>query len=80
MIAYENSDLSRTLASKTKLAQIKYLCELRLRGYLGNIIFTTQKLADIGCIVDDEELAELIMAIEGTKIKVEVDFVQGQLI
>lgn len=90
--AYENAGVSRRLSLKRKLAQIKLTDYDCMDHYLGNIISVTQELADIGCSVDDEELAELmliglpgefdplIMAMEATSTKLTSDFVKCQLI
>lgn len=89
--AYENVGISRRLSLKRKLAQIKYADYSCIDHYLGDIISVTQELADIGCIIEDEELAELmliglpsefdalIMAMEATSKELKSDFVKSQL-
>lgn len=90
--AYENMGISRRLQLKRKLSQIKYVNYSTMDHYLGEIISVTQELADIGCTIDDEELAEimliglssdfdsLVMAIEATQVKLTSEFVKSRLI
>lgn len=90
--AYENCGISRRLMLKRKLAQIKYVDHSNMDVYIGNIISVTQELSDIGCITDDDELAELmliglppeydsmIMSMEATNTKLSSDFVKCHLI
>ncbi|KAJ8709420.1 hypothetical protein PYW07_009246 [Mythimna separata] len=90
--AYENSGINRRLGLKRKLSQIKYNDYNSMDHYIGSIISVTQELADVGCVIEDEELAELmliglpveydslIMAMEATNTKLNSDFVKCQLI
>lgn len=89
--AYENKGISRRLALKRDLYKIQFEAFPSLEKYIAHIIDASQQLSEIGCVIDDEELAEiiliglpgefdpLIMAIEGAQMKLTSDMVIQRL-
>ncbi|KAL4703274.1 hypothetical protein ACJJTC_009249 [Scirpophaga incertulas] len=90
--AYGHSGISRRLQLKRKLTEMKLVNYDSMDSYIGSILSVTHELADVGCAIDDEEIAEwmllglsedydpLIMAIQGTQTKLSVDFVKEKLL
>jgi hypothetical protein len=90
--AYENRGISRRLLLKKKLSRIRYEDFASMNNYLSEIISLTQELVEVGCHIDDEEVAELmlvglpdefnplVMAIEGTQVKLTSEFVKSRLL
>lgn len=91
-LAYDNQGISRRLALKRKLCRINCNDFESMNLYLSEILSITQDLADLGCAVDDEEIAvimlcglpdeynPLVMTIESSQTKLTSEFVKSRLL
>lgn len=60
-IAYESVGMNRRIQLKRKLHSLRYYRNSSMDHYVGNIISTVQELKEIGVVIEDEELAELML-------------------
>ncbi|KAG6439571.1 hypothetical protein O3G_MSEX000886 [Manduca sexta] len=59
--AYDNVSIMHRLPLKTKLYQINYQNFNNMEKYISEIIKLTQELIEIGCNIDDKEIAEIML-------------------